>query len=158
MTNVLNTMKVELTIVKINMNKSHSCDVRISVEINNKMEKTILKDCFLSGLAKHRLLDEKNEKFQVGKLYSSKNNSKVYADFPLALKRTCNKTTGEEIFIVQVVNEGRTTKNIVASPKGKEIQSYTFSTIPPNKWFRYNDYYAKNFAAYQAREKSKQPA
>lgn len=149
MNNYFNKMKVELTVVKINTKESHSCNVRVAMEINGKMEVSIIKNCFISGLTKYRFLDKNNLKFEIGKKYTSENTSKKYEDCPISLRRTCSRKTGKEMFALQVVNEGKTYKNTVTSPKGKEITSYTFTTIPPSKWYRYSDYYAKNLKRYK---------
>lgn len=158
MTNILNIMKVELTVLSISKKEKHSCNVRIAIEINGKMETSILKECFISGLAKHRFLDPENSKFILKQKYSSQNNSKDYNACPILLKRTCSQKNGKEMYTIQVVNEGMPIKHNLTTPKGKEIIAYTFTTVNHNKWLRYSDYYNRNFKKYKEQLEEKQTA
>ena len=144
---IFNFMEVSLRVLEISDNK-YSCKVEWSISNDNKNYGSVLEDVYITGLAKYRF--KHNDKFEVGKTYTSSNNSDNYSECPIKLIRTCDTKTGKLMFVLKVVNEGMSKINEYNTPSGQLVRSRQFSTIPPSKWFRYSDYYAKNRERYEA--------
>lgn len=154
-----NFNNVLVTIVVLSIAKEgHSCEAEITFNVNGKKETTVLHDCFITGLAKYRFNDPNNDKFIIGKQYTSENTSKVYDECPIKIKRTCGGRTGKLMYALSILNEAKPTRFETSTPKGNVINGYKFHTMPSSKWRRYSDFFEQNLAKFKERELAKAEA
>jgi hypothetical protein len=138
MSAIFNTMIVTLCVLEIN-EKKNSAKVEYSLRDGRKIiDKDILEDVFITGLAKYRF--DNNDKFVVGKTYKSENNSKDYEACPIKLIRTAD-SKNKPMFVLKVVNQGNDYLKEFVTPNGHVVKSRFFTTIPNTEWLRYSDYF-----------------
>ena len=134
---IFNTMIVALTILRID-EKEGLADVAFKFIHDGKIiDEGMLEDVYTSGLIRHRIA---NGKIEIGKEYACENNSKTYADGPIKVIRTSNKED-KLIYMLKIVNEGKSWVNEFSSPSGKVVKSRQFSDLMPSNWLRYSDFY-----------------
>lgn len=148
-----NNVIVTIAVMSI-VEDQHLANVQITFESNGKKETSLLKDCYISGLAKYRFNDPKNTKFVIGKEYTAENTSKDYDSCPIKIKRTCGMRTGKLMYALTVLNEAWATSFKTTTPKGNVINGYKFKTIPASKWRRYSDFYEENLKIFNERKEA----
>lgn len=154
---IFNTMIVALTILRMD-NEDGLADVAFKfINDGEIIDEGMLEDVYTSGLIRHRIA---NGKIEIGKEYACENNSKNYEACPIKVIRTSNKED-KLIYMLKVVNEGKSWVKEFASPSGKIVKSRQFSDLMPSNWLRYTDFYdlsMKNRKEKREREQAEQTA